>query len=319
MAIVTGTSGDDNGAFALVGTSATDVINGLAGDDEIYAGASNDILVGGVGSDVINGGSGFDLLSYDYAASSVVVDLSQGYGFVDLTDSDQLFSVENVWGSKFGDILVGDEGANELFGRTGNDLLAGRGGADRLSGGDGFDTASYALSDAAVQVNLATGATSGGHAQGDFLSDIENLVGSNYNDTLVGNGGSNRLHGGGGGDTLRGGAGADTVSGDEGKDALWGGKDADVFAFEVGDSAATKANADVIKDYSEAQGDRIDLSAFGGLDFIGGDAFSAANQARVTTSGGNTFVAINLTGADTAEMFIRLDGLHTLEQNDFLL
>ena len=56
----------------------------------------------------------------------------------------------------------------------------------------------------------------------------------------------------------------------------------------------------------------------GDLDFIGGDAFNAPDQARTFTSDGNTFVAINETGNSTAEMYIRLDGLHSLEQTDFI-
>lgn len=319
MAIITGTNGDDAGFQALVGGQSADTINGLAGDDEIYGLGGNDILVGGLGKDDIDGGADLDLVSYDYAASSVTVDLNQGYGFVSLADQDQILSIENVWGSKFGDILIGDAAANELSGRGGNDFLSGGGGADRLSGGDGFDTASYVLSASAVEVNLATGGASGGQAQGDTLSGIEALVGSAYGDTLVGDGGGNWLNGGGGSDTLRGGAGADFISGDAGKDALWGGTNADRFRFGSGDSAATKAAADVINDYSESQGDKIDLSDLGGLDFVGTDAFTATDQVRIAKSGGDTFVALNLDSDTTAEMWIKLEGNHSLEANDFLL
>lgn len=91
-----------------------------------------------------------------------------------------------------------------------------------------------------------------------------------------------------------------------------------MFAFYEGDSAATKADADVIKDFHEAQGDKIDLSSFDVLEFIGSNAFTGPDQARVTTSGGNTYVAINESGSGTAEMVIRLDGLHSLEQTDFI-
>ena len=61
----------------------------------------------------------------------------------------------------------------------------------------------------------------GGHAQGDQLSGIENLTGSNFGDLLVGNaltntlvgaGGNDRLVSGGGNDQMRGGSGADILS-----------------------------------------------------------------------------------------------------------
>ena len=71
-----------------------------------------------------------------------------------------------------------------------------------LDGGGGVDTASYATSAAGVAVSLATGIGSGGDAEGDRLSNIENLTGSNLDDTLQGNSGNNKLVGGLGTDTV---------------------------------------------------------------------------------------------------------------------
>ncbi|WP_426124202.1 hypothetical protein [Pararhizobium sp. PWRC1-1] len=102
-------------------------------------------------------------------------------------------------------------GAETYKGLAGNDLIKGGAGADIIDGGTGTDTASYAGS-AAVNVNLQTGAASGGHATGDKLASIENLLGSSYGDTLTGNGGGNVLNGGAGADKLDGGAGTDTAS-----------------------------------------------------------------------------------------------------------
>jgi Ca2+-binding RTX toxin-like protein len=53
-----------------------------------------------------------------------------------------------------------------------------------------------------VNVSLATGSASGGDAQGDALSNIENVTGSSFADTIEGNGGNNVLKGGSGNDTL---------------------------------------------------------------------------------------------------------------------
>src|SRR6185295_82029 len=50
--------------------------------------------------------------------------------------------------------------------------------------------------------SLMTGIGSGGDAEGDTLATIENLTGSNLDDTLEGNGGNNVLAGGLGIDTL---------------------------------------------------------------------------------------------------------------------
>ena len=87
-----------------------------------------------------------------------------------------------------------------------------------------------------------------------------------------------------------------------------------------GDSAASKANADVIEDFSHGDGDKIDCALIDGqLTFVGGATFTAANQVRVTQSDGYQFVGVNLEGTLTAEMWIKLEGSHSLEADDFLL
>lgn len=48
-------------------------------------------------------------------------------------------SIENANGSRFGDVLLGNAGANVLSGGDGDDLLDGRGGNDTLLGGNGKD------------------------------------------------------------------------------------------------------------------------------------------------------------------------------------
>ncbi|MCB1493844.1 MAG: hypothetical protein KDJ77_18915, partial [Rhodobiaceae bacterium] len=88
-------------------------------------------------------------------------------------------------------------------------------------GGGGADTASYAGSTAGVNVQLQYGIAAGGHAAGDTLASIENLTGSNHNDTLVGNPGVNVLSGNGGNDILRGLSGADRLLGGAGDDWLY--------------------------------------------------------------------------------------------------
>ena len=55
---------------------------------------------------------------------------------------------------------------------------------------------SYVASDAGVTVSLSSGLGSGGHAQGDTLFFIENVVGSKFDDTIEGNAGNNVLTGG---------------------------------------------------------------------------------------------------------------------------
>ena len=121
--------------------------------------------------------------------------------------------------------MTGGDGNDNLTGGAGDDTLTGGAGADILDGGAGVDTASYAGSDQAVTVDLNAGTASGGDAQGDVLSNIENLTGSDYADTLTGDSGANVLTGGAGNDTLTGGAGDDIFmfSAGSGSDTVYGG------------------------------------------------------------------------------------------------
>jgi len=85
-------------------------------------------------------------------------------------------------------------------------------------GGEGTDTVDFSDSDNPVTVNLFAGTASGGYAEGDTLTNIKNLIGSNYADTLIGDNGDNVLKGGEGNDAIGGGAGADTIDGGAGID-----------------------------------------------------------------------------------------------------
>jgi Ca2+-binding RTX toxin-like protein len=79
------------------------------------------------------------------------------------------------------------------------------------NGGAGINTVSYQNVTAGVSVNLATKtAQNTGGAGSDTLSNFQNLVGSDFNDTLSGTTGSNTIAGGVGNDTITGGGGADT-------------------------------------------------------------------------------------------------------------
>ncbi len=114
-----------------------------------------------------------------------------------------------IYGSNANDLLYGGSGNDIIYGGSGNTFFQGGAGADQLVGGvnstgTNVNTASYAGSSAGVTVNLVTGLGSGGDAQGDQLSNIQNLRGSAFDDTFVANAVVNRLDGGSGG--------SDTVS-----------------------------------------------------------------------------------------------------------
>ncbi len=68
---------------------------------------------------------------------------------------------------------------------------------------------------------VGDGIGSGGDAEGDTLSGIENLIGSAFNDLLGGDAGANVIIGGEGDDQLAGFGGADTLDGGAGVDTVF--------------------------------------------------------------------------------------------------
>jgi Ca2+-binding RTX toxin-like protein len=120
------------------------------------------------------------------------------------------------------DTIYGGLGADTLYGDSGNDSLWGGDDADHLDGGAGIDIASYFDSQTGVVVDLLWGTGDGGTAEGDTLVNIENLIGSDYNDFLFGNDADNALYGQGGDDFLSGGLGNDNLYGGIGNDTFKG-------------------------------------------------------------------------------------------------
>ncbi|KPN92160.1 retention module-containing protein [Pseudomonas nunensis] len=153
------------------------------------------------------------------------------------------------------DVLTAGSGNNELHGGAGNDLLYSGPGNDLLDGGTGIDTASYAHATAGVTVNLGLLTAQNTIGAGtDTLTGIENLVGSNFNDTLTGDSNNNVINGGLGNDTLNGGGGDDLLIGGLGNNTLTGGPGADTFQWLAGNSGH-----DVVTDFTPGT-DKLDLS-----------------------------------------------------------
>jgi Ca2+-binding RTX toxin-like protein len=143
MAVIFGTSNSESLYVDDGVTWGSDLIYGFAGDDWIYGLAGDDVLDGGDGADYLNGQSGRDQASYLYSTAAVTVNLQTGLGDGGDAEGDTLLSVENLLGSLYDDILIGDDdGTNELYGLVGNDRLKGGGGADILAGSSGNDTVS---------------------------------------------------------------------------------------------------------------------------------------------------------------------------------
>ena len=276
--------GSHNHFDTLIGDDADNVLWGYGGNDKLEGGAGADRLNGGSGYDyavytdsdaavtvnlatgVVSGGhaQGDTYVSIEGvmgsahddtltgAASGTATLFGGGGGDTLLAGGD---GDHNLHGGDGGDALTGLGGDDDLYGNAGNDTLAGGAGDDRfyggpgadsMDGGDGNDTAVYYrdVAAAAVTVNLATGVGSGSDAQGDTLVNIENVSGSEHDDTITGDDSRNFLYGFDGSDLLKGGGGGDWLKGGEGNDRLFGGSGNDVFYFRNGDNGE-----DVIEDY----------------------------------------------------------------------
>ena len=235
---------------------------GTGADDTLVGSSADNTLEGGAGADVLNGGAGIDTASYASATSAIRVNLKNGNGTRGDADGDSLISIENVLGSAYDDVLIGDNAANLLMGGDGIDVLQGGAGADTLDGGDGLDWAAYFDATGPLVIDLATPSNSSAFFAEDTLINIEIIGGAtNFANTFRGDANANifiggamadSIDGGGGADLLQGGDGADTIVADAGTDAvmggrgddiLYGGGDADGFYFQDGDGI------DVVKDF----------------------------------------------------------------------
>ncbi len=335
-------SGGD-GADSVSGGAGADRLLGDAGDDTIAGGAGDDVVLGGLGSDSLAGGDGTDIADFSDLAAGVVVDLAAGTA-TSGQDVDSLAGFEAVQGTAQADRLSGDAGAQSLSGGGGDDTLAGGGGTDSLDGGAGTDVVDLSAETGPVTVDLGAGtALSGGET--DQLVAVEAAIGSAADDTLEGGAASDGLRGGAGADALlgRGGddvlvadGGADIVNGGSGDDNVrvsasdgstvtaFGGSGADIFSIVApGDTATDTINALLdLADFSQADGDRIDLS---GLRSGGGTELTLADVLGATSDQAGDAV-IDLSGFLTAagaavagQVTISALGSGQLAAGDFIL
>ncbi|MGB8691326.1 MAG: chemotaxis protein CheB [Microcoleus sp.] len=119
MTSITGTAKFDY----LQGTSESDRINGLDGNDIIYANSGDDFIEGGAGKDKICADQGNDTI----------------FGGAD----DDI-----IWGGKGGDVISGNSGNDTIYAGTGSDSITGGEGDDifaiaKRSGGSTVATADY--------------------------------------------------------------------------------------------------------------------------------------------------------------------------------
>ena len=291
----------------IIGTSTGQTLDGANGNDLIAAGGGNDLLRGGSGNDTLKGEAGNDTLRGQSGNDMMLGGLGDDRYEMTYADGGESRLTETGGGGT-DTLAITDALAAELGWRRSGSLLVieGAGTTARVVIEDHF---SGIPTNRIEQVTATDGLR--------FLKSV--LVGTATADILVGASGSETLNGGGGNDIIAGGG---------SKDVLTGGLGADVFTFNaVSDSTAAGAGRDTILDFSQAQGDRINLrpiDANAGLagdqafSFLGLGPTAGAGTLAYTQSGGNTLVSADVDGGG-ADFAILLAGVHALTAADFLL
>ena len=215
---IVGTGGNDilignNADNILLGDAGNDILDGGAGGDTLYGGAGDDILDGGAGSDTLHGGAGDDTFKFNeiirfthpVAGDSFVTTRFNGDEGKDTVDFSASFYTTT------------DNDGNEITYGINVDLAQGR-----------------------ARIN----APGDENAQIGFLEGVENIYGTDYDESITGNsmdnilkgnGGVDRIDGAAGDDEIDGGAGDDDLRGRSGNDKIDGGAGIDVLYGEDGD------------------------------------------------------------------------------------
>ena len=193
------------------------------------------------------------------------------------------------------DHLYGYEGNDSITGGVGDDHLWGGLGNDTLDGGDGSDAVYYSDASAAVTLYLALGTASGTGSGTDTLISIEIVFGSSFGDLLIGSAGSDLLYGQDGNDTIDGGPGSDQLYGGNGNDLLVGGAGSDYFQFRT---TSADTSTDTLTDFQAGLGgDWLSIPTWLFSNYQRNANPFATGHARLTQSGANTLVEIDVDGS----------------------
>ena len=108
---------------------ATTSSTGRDSSDTLWPGPGNDLVLG-------EGGT-VDRVSYELASGPVSVNLTTGEATGEGTDT--LTGINDIEGSLFDDLLIGERWSNEIVGGLGDDEIHGMGRQDKLFGSAGDD------------------------------------------------------------------------------------------------------------------------------------------------------------------------------------
>jgi Ca2+-binding RTX toxin-like protein len=287
------------------GTDMKDTMKGSSGEDA---------FMGFEGADKIDGGGGDDTLRYhqdvDFGGKKgIVADLGRGFVIDGFGDKDEVSGIERVYGTYKADKFTGDDHDNMFRGLSGKDSYIGGGGTDEVS----FDWWED-LGQHGVEVDLSLKKNQiidDGFGNTETARSIESVAGGSFDDVLKLGKSNGWIWASDGDDTLVAGV---------GNQWFGGGNGADRFVFETLAAIGTDGNWDEIDDFSQADGDTIDLSGIGGLSFKGTAAFGkVAGEIRYQQDGSDTIIYGDTDGDGTADFEIHISATVSLTASDFVL
>jgi Ca2+-binding RTX toxin-like protein len=152
----------DSGNDRIFGDGGDDVIMGGTGSDMLYGGEGNDTFIGmdGDGNDIVYGGAGSDTLDLSAITEALEIRLANAgtdRGSVSgATQSDTIWSIENVVGGSGDDTIVASEAVNVLDGGDGDDTFV----FETASAANGTSILSFSAGDvlcfSGIDANSAT-------------------------------------------------------------------------------------------------------------------------------------------------------------------
>ena len=158
LAAGTATGMGDDTVAKVEGVFGSDCSDTMVGDD----GQNAFVPLGS--DDTIEGGLERDTVLFFFNLAPVTANLATGLARGDTSGADGLSGIEDMWGSAFGDLLIGNgqsnsilgwEGHDSLYGAGGDDFLDGLDGTDRVDGGNGVDTCSGELTNGCETEQIA--------------------------------------------------------------------------------------------------------------------------------------------------------------------
>lgn len=199
-------SGQGTRFASVVGTGLNDTISGFIESAEGGLGDDRYRPINFPTSIVESAGQGFDVIDHSLKTDGTTIDLNS------MPDA----WLEKIVGTSFDDTIINNEFTQVVDGGNGNDTYEFSPASDYTqsiqvveAANQGIDTVDYSNIPSGIVLNLTR------------FSDVENLIGTAFDDQLIGNAQDNQIFGGDGDDYIEGRGGIDDLQGQDGTDSYF--------------------------------------------------------------------------------------------------